>query len=87
MATSKMVIRIFDHGKGKHPFWWIILQPYNRGFRGRINEKLGICCPRQLATIDRSIVVNRPRIAHWLGVISLSILEWSTCNRCCKKNV
>jgi ribosomal protein S16 len=68
--SSKMVIRLLNKGKTNHPLWWIVIQPHNKSPK-KYKEKLGIVYPRKLATVDRSIVINRPRIVYWLGVILL----------------
>ncbi len=65
----KMVIRLQNHGKTNHPLWWIIVQPYNWSIKGRRYEKLGYWHPRQTKTVDRAIILNRPRLSFWLGVL------------------
>ena len=64
----KLVIRLVNHGKKNHERWWIILQRWNQNIKGRYMEKLGDWLPRKTKTVDRAIIVNRPRIAHWIGV-------------------
>lgn len=62
------MIRLQNHGKKNHPYWWIIVQPKNKCFKGRAIERLGIWAPRKTKTVDRSISFNRYKVKYWLSV-------------------
>lgn len=61
-------LRLRQHGVRNHPYWWIISQGPNRNAQGRFIEHLGFWLPRQCNTVDRAIILNRPRIKYWLAV-------------------
>ena len=62
------MIRLQNHGKKNHPYWWIIVQPKNKCFKGRAIERVGIWAPRKTKTVDRAISFNRYKIKYWLSV-------------------
>ncbi len=62
------MIRLQNHGKKNHPYWWIIVQPKNKCFKGRAIERVGIWAPRKTKTVDRSISFNKYKIKYWLSV-------------------
>lgn len=61
-------IRLQQHGVRNHPYWWIIVQGPNRNARGRLIEHMGFWIPRKCVTVDRAIILNRPRLKYWLAV-------------------
>lgn len=44
------------------------MQGPNRNARGRLIEHMGFWIPRQCVTVDRAIILNRPRLKYWLAV-------------------
>lgn len=62
------MIRLQNHGKKNHPYWWLIAQPKNKCFKGRALERIGIWAPRKTKTVDRAISVNRYKLKYWLSV-------------------
>lgn len=64
----QVMIRLQNHGKRNHPYWWIVVQPKNKNFRGRIIERVGIWAPRKTKTVDRAITINTYKVKYWLSV-------------------
>lgn len=62
------MIRLQNHGKKNHPYWWVIVQPKNKCFKGRAIERIGIWAPRKTKTVDRSISINKYKLKYWLSV-------------------
>jgi ribosomal protein S16 len=61
-------IRLQNHGKKNHPYWWIVIQPKEKCLKGRIIERVGLYIPRKTKTIDRAIVLNKHKLRYWLAV-------------------
>lgn len=76
-------IRLQQHGVRNHPYWWIIVQGPNRNARGKLIEHMGFWIPRQCATVDRAIILNRPRLKYWLSTGAVptagvwKLLQWT----------
>jgi small subunit ribosomal protein S16 len=64
----QVMIRLQNHGKKNHPYWWIIVQPKNKCFKGRALERIGIWAPRKTKTVDRAISINTYKLKYWLSV-------------------
>ncbi len=62
------MIRLQNHGRRNHPYWWIVVQPKNKCFKGRIIERVGLWIPRKTSTVDRSVVLNKYKLKYWLSV-------------------
>lgn len=61
-------LRLRQQGLRNHPYWWIIAQKHKANPQGRYLEHLGFWIPRECMTVDRAIILNRPRLKYWLSV-------------------
>mmetsp|Transcript_28933 Transcript_28933/g.51694 ORF Transcript_28933/g.51694 Transcript_28933/m.51694 type:complete len:336 (+) Transcript_28933:2734-3741(+) len=61
-------LRLRQQGLRNHPYWWIIAQPHKVNPQGRYIEHLGFWIPRECKTVERAIILNRPRLKYWLSV-------------------
>lgn len=64
---SHAVIRLQNHGCKNHPYFWIVVSSKNKNIKGRIIEHIGYWIPHERRTVHRSIILNKPRILHWLA--------------------
>lgn len=62
------MIRLQNHGRKNHPYWWIVVQPKNKCLKGRVIEKVGLWIPRRTHTLDRAVVFNKYKLRYWLSV-------------------
>jgi len=47
---------------------WIVVQGSHTNLRGRFVEHIGYYLPRKGATVQRAVILNKPRIRYWLAV-------------------
>ncbi|CAK56514.1 unnamed protein product (macronuclear) [Paramecium tetraurelia] len=62
-----VVIRLQNHGCRNHKFWWIVVAPRKRNVKGRFIEHLGYWVPHERKVVQRSVILNKPRIRYWLA--------------------
>jgi ribosomal protein S16 len=65
----QVMIRLQNHGKRNHPYWWIVVQAKNKCFKGRIIERVGLWIPRKTMTVDRAVILNKYKLRYWLSVL------------------
>lgn len=63
----RLSIRLQNHGKKNHPYWWIVVAPQHKNIFGRYTEHIGYWSPRHNVNIKRQIILNIPRLMYWLG--------------------
>lgn len=63
----RLSIRLQNHGKKNHPYWWIVVAPQHKNIFGTYTEHIGFWSPRHNVNIKRQIVLNIPRLMYWLG--------------------
>lgn len=63
----RLSIRLQQHGKKNHPFWWIVVAPQHRNIFGKNTEHIGFWSPRHGTNIKRQVILNMPRLLYWLG--------------------
>jgi len=64
----QVMIRLQNHGRKNHPYWWIVVQPKSKCLKGRIIEKVGLWIPRRTNTVDRAVIFNKYKLRYWLSV-------------------
>jgi len=64
----RAMLRLQNHGCRNHPYWWIVVQGSHTNLRGRFVEHIGYYLPRKGATVQRAVILNKPRIRYWLAV-------------------
>jgi len=64
----RTVIRLQNHGCQNHPYWWIVIMGHYRNPRGRFVEHVGYWIPMKRKTVQRSVILNKPRIQYWLAM-------------------
>ena len=63
----KLSIRLQQHGKKNHPFWWIVVAPQKSNIFGRYIEHIGFWSPREGVNMKRSVILNMPRMKYWMA--------------------
>lgn len=63
----KLCIRLQQHGKKNHPYWWIVVAPQHKNIFGRFTEHIGFWSPRHNVNIKRQVILNTPRLMYWLA--------------------
>lgn len=64
----RTVIRLQNKGCRNHPYWWIVIQGSYKKLKGRFVEHVGYWIPRQTKTVQRAVILNKPRLQYWLAV-------------------
>jgi ribosomal protein S16 len=57
-----------NHGSRNFPEWWIVIGGHYRNPKGRYIERVGTWLQRGAKTVQRSIIMNKPRIRYWLAM-------------------
>lgn len=63
----KLSIRLQQHGKKNHPYWWIVVAPQHKNIFGLNTEHIGFWSPRHNVNIKRQVILNTPRLMYWLA--------------------
>ncbi|CAD8055884.1 unnamed protein product [Paramecium sonneborni] len=63
-----VVIRLQNHGCRNHKLWWIVVAPRKRNIKGRFIEHIGYWVPHERKVVQRSVILNKPRIRYWLAM-------------------
>ncbi|CAD8057118.1 unnamed protein product [Paramecium sonneborni] len=63
-----VVIRLQNHGCRNHKLWWIVVAPRKRNIKGRFIEHVGYWVPHERKVVQRSVILNKPRIRYWLAM-------------------
>jgi small subunit ribosomal protein S16 len=63
----RLCIRLQNHGKKNHPYWWIVVAPQHKNIFGLYTDHIGFWSPRHNVNIKRQVILNVPRLKYWLA--------------------
>jgi small subunit ribosomal protein S16 len=63
----RLSIRLQQHGKKNHPYWWIVVAPQYNNIFGRFTDHIGYWSPRHNINLQRQIILNIPKTKYWLA--------------------